>query len=157
MSELLVADETALVERILDQLEPLIARQRGAVARHGCLRSISATQLHVLYLIESNGTMAMSQLAELLDVSLPNVTGIIDRMVEHGLVERARDEPDRRVVTVQTTPAGRAAVQEIDGVRRKTLGAVLDRLTHEQQLRALQTFTDLRIAADTIGQDATSA
>jgi DNA-binding MarR family transcriptional regulator len=137
-----------LVERILEQLEPLIARQRRAVARHGCLRAISSTHLHVLFILESEGPLPMSRIAERLDVSLPNVTGIVDRMVERGFVERGRDLDDRRVVTVHATAAGREAVEEIDQIRRKTLGSVLSRLTPEQQGRALQTFTELRAAAE---------
>lgn len=142
------SESADIVERILEQLEPLIARQRRAVARHGCLRAISSTHLHVLFLLESEGPMAMSRLAELLDVSLPNVTGIVDRMAERGLVERSRDTDDRRVVTVSTAIAGRQAVEEIDQIRRQTMSKVLGGMTPEQQHRALQTFTDMRAAAE---------
>ena len=43
----------------------------------------------------------MSRLAELLDVSFSNATGIVDRMAERGLVERVRVPDDRRVVLVR--------------------------------------------------------
>ena len=146
------SESTDLVQSILEQLEPLIARQRRAVARHGCLRAISNTHLHVLFLLEGEGPLPMSRLAEMLDVSLPNVTGIVDRMVERGLVERGRDADDRRVVTVSATDGGREAVEEIDQIRRRALGSVLERLTPEQQRRALVTFTDMRAAAETAGE-----
>jgi len=136
------------VDQILDQLEPVIARQRRAVARNGCLRSISSTHLHVLYVLESDGPMPMSRLADALDVSLPNVTGIVDRMEERQLVERGRDPDDRRIVTVGITSTGHETVQEIDTIRRQTLARTLEALTPEQQQRALQTFTDLRGAIE---------
>jgi MarR family transcriptional regulator, organic hydroperoxide resistance regulator len=136
------------VAQILDELDPFIAIQRKAVAKAGCLRAISSTQLHVLFVLVGEGAMPMSHLADGLGVSLPNVTGIIDRMVEHGYVERGRDEGDRRVVTVAATTAGRAAVDEIDMVRRKALIKVLERLTPDQQRRALEIFTELRTAAE---------
>ena len=145
-------ESDALVERILEQLQPLIARQRKAVARHGCLRAISSTHLHVLFLLEGEGPMPMSRLAELLDVSLPNVTGLVDRMVERGFVERGRDPADRRVVTIRSAEAGREAVEEIDQIRRQTLGKVLAQLNPEQQLRALETFTELRAAAEAVAE-----
>ena len=150
MSEPFVSSEASseLVEQILEQLAPLIARQRRALARHGCLRAISSTHLHVLFLLESEGPMAMSRLAELLDVSLPNVTGIVDRMEERGFVERDRLADDRRVVTIRSTAGGREAVEEIDQIRRQTMSQVLARLTPKQQVRALQTFTELRAAAE---------
>ncbi|MEO6351158.1 MAG: MarR family transcriptional regulator [Candidatus Limnocylindrales bacterium] len=157
MSELFVPSEassqepdavSALVDQVLDQLQPLIASQRRALAHHGCLRAISSTHLHVLFLLDSHGPMPMSRVAELLDVSLPNVTGIVDRMEERKLVERGRDSSDRRVVTVAATQHGRQAVEEIDQIRRRTLAKILGRLTFDQQRRALRTFTDLRAAAE---------
>ena len=137
-----------LVEQILDQLEPLIARQRKAIAEQGCFRTISSTQRHVLLLLDSEGPMTMGRIAELLDVSLPNVTGIVERMVDHGLVARIRSDDDRRIVSVAVTDAGRQTVEEIDLVRRSQLAAVICRLSAEQQERALSTFTDLRQAAE---------
>ena len=137
-----------LVAQILSQMEPLISRQRKAVASAGCLRAMSSTQLHVLFLLVSEGAMPMGRLADRLGVSLPNVTGIVDRMVEHGYVDRGRDDDDRRVVTVSASASGRAAVEEIDAVRHRALGRVLERLTPEQQRRALRTFTELRAAVE---------
>jgi DNA-binding MarR family transcriptional regulator len=146
-----------IVEQILDQLEPLVARQRRAVAKEGCLRAISSTQLHVLFMLLSDGPTTMSRLAEGLDVSLPNVTGIIDRMVEHGLVERGRADYDRRVVTVFATDAGRNTVEEIDLVRRRQLAALLAHLSPDQQRRALDTFTQLRLAAERLDRQGAPA
>jgi DNA-binding MarR family transcriptional regulator len=151
-SEPAEADKT-VVDQVLDQLQPLIASQRRALAHQGCLRAISSTHLHVLFLLDSHGPMPMSRVAELLDVSLPNVTGIVDRMEERKLVERGRDSADRRVVTVASTQQGREAVEEIDQVRRKTMAKVLSRLTPEQQRRALRTFTEMRAAAEAVDNE----
>jgi DNA-binding MarR family transcriptional regulator len=153
---LIVASPTT-VERILDQLEPLIARQRRALTREGCLRAISSTQLHVLFMLVSDGPSTMSGLAESLAVSLPNVTGLVDRMAEHGLVERGRDDDDRRVVTVSPTAAGRAAVEEIDLVRRRALAELLSRLAPVQQEQALQIFAALRRNAEALDSEGAPA
>ncbi len=139
-------ERRAKIDRILDQLEPLIAAQRRAVARQGCLRAVSSTQMHVLFLLDCDGPLPMGRLAESLDVSLPGVTGIVDRMVEHGLVARTRDEDDRRLVLVSVTDVGKATVEEIDLVRRQQLAAVLARLTPSQLERAFHTFRDLHAA-----------
>jgi DNA-binding MarR family transcriptional regulator len=146
-----------LVEQILDQLEPLIARQRRAVARDGCFRAISSTQLHVLFMLVSDGPSTMSHLADALGVSLPNVTGLVDRMVENGLVERVRDTDDRRVVSVSPTAAGRAQVEEIDLVRRRALAELLSRLNPSQQEQALQIFAALRRNAEALDSEGAPA
>lgn len=93
---------------------------------------LSLTQLHILNLVEGHGEMAMSRLAEMLDVSLSNATGLIDRVVERGFVERFRVSSDRRVVMVRLTPAGRQTLAEVEALREETLRPVLDGLGDEQ-------------------------
>jgi DNA-binding MarR family transcriptional regulator len=41
---------------------------------------ISMTHLHILWVLEHHGELPMSRLADLLDVSLSNATGLVDRM-----------------------------------------------------------------------------
>src|SRR3954452_13205592 len=142
-----------IVAQILEQLAPLVARQRKALVQAGCFRQISSTHLHVLYVLVSRGAMPMSRLAEQLDVSLPNVTGIVERMVERGFVERTRPEDDRRVVEVGITAAGREVIDEIDTIKRQEMANIIRRLTPEQQSRALRAFTDMRVATEQLAQE----
>jgi MarR family transcriptional regulator, organic hydroperoxide resistance regulator len=139
-----------IVDQILEQLEPIVARQRKALVDQGCFRQISSTQLHVLYMLGTNGAMPMSRLADQLDVSLPNVTGLIERMFERGYVERVRPDDDRRVVEVRITEAGRELLDEIDNIKHNEMARMIGRLTPEQQQHALRTFTQLRLAAEAL-------
>lgn len=152
MNSLATVNETSIVEQCLDELAPLIARQRKAVAAQGCLRAISNTHLHVLFLLTTDGPMAMGRLADQLDVSMPGVSGIVDRMVGHGLVERLRDDDDRRLVVVRATSAGHAAVEEIDMVRRRQLARVLEMLEPSEQEAALRVFRKMRSAANQLNE-----
>ena len=63
----------------------IIADFRASMAELKCIGSerlvrqgISMTQLHVMHLLDHHGEMPMSRLAEMLDVSLSNGTGLID-------------------------------------------------------------------------------
>ncbi len=53
--------------------------------------------------------MMMTELSRFLMVSNGNVTGIVDRLVEDGLVIRTQKENDRRTTCVQLTKSGKAA------------------------------------------------
>jgi DNA-binding MarR family transcriptional regulator len=90
--------------------------------------------------------MPMSRLAELVGVSLSNATGIIDRMEEHGLVERARVANDRRLVLVQPTPAGLRALSETETHRRERLRSVLSHLSPTERPIVLAALKSLRRA-----------
>ena len=94
---------------------------------------ISMTQLHVMHLLDRHGEMAMSRLADMLDVSLSAATGLIDRVEERGFVERIRVPEDRRIVLVRIT-AGRSPDARRRRARSRTeiLERVLDRLDETQ-------------------------
>jgi DNA-binding MarR family transcriptional regulator len=94
--------------------------------------SLSLIQLHVLTVLEADGPLPMSRLAETLDVSLASATGIINRMEERGLVERNHDAADRRVVLVRPTAAGIAIFHDLAKQRREQLATLLARLSSHE-------------------------
>jgi DNA-binding MarR family transcriptional regulator len=60
----------------------------------------------------------MGELARELHCDNSNVTGLVDRLSERGLVERRPSEGDRRVKLVALTEAGRVMREEL--VRRRS-------------------------------------
>ncbi len=133
----------------------IIADFRASMAELKCIGSerlvrqgISMTQLHVMHLLDHHAEMPMSRLAEMLDVSLSNGTGLIDRVEERGFVERIRVPSDRRMVMVRLTPAGRLMLAEIETIREQILRRVLDKLDTRQLTRVATAMADLREAAE---------
>lgn len=62
--------------------------------------------------------MTMTELSRLLMVSNGNVTGIVERLVEDGLVSRTSRDGDRRTTVVSLTEKGSAAFRELAQVHR---------------------------------------
>jgi DNA-binding MarR family transcriptional regulator len=119
---------------------------------------LSLTQLHILNLVEGHGEMPMSRLAEMLDVSLSNATGLIDRVEERGFVERFRVPSDRRVVMVRLTPAGHQTLTEAQILRGEVLNPVLDRIDEKHLAGIAAAMAALRQAvADWIAEPARGA
>ncbi len=114
---------------------------------------ISMTQLHVLNLLDRHGEMAMSRLADMLDVSMSAATGLVDRVEEHGYVERIRVPSDRRIVLARITDAGRQLLEDIDSVQTEILDRILDGLDETQLTRLAAAMVDLRTAVDAIVTD----
>jgi DNA-binding MarR family transcriptional regulator len=134
---------------IIGEIQGLFARGRHLQAHRSWFRSVSTAHLHVLMMLEVEGSLSMGRLAEALDVSLPSATGLITRMEEHGLVERLRDRPDRRVVRVQLTDAGREITDELEVVRHQHLSRLVEAMTPAEQTTCLRA---LRIVAETMGR-----
>jgi 4'-phosphopantetheinyl transferase len=93
---------------------------------------LSLVHLNVLMLLAEEGPSPMRALADTLDVSQASATGIVDRMEQRGLVERRRDDEDRRVIRVALTGAGRDLIAGIATERRGRLAMVLEELSDEE-------------------------
>ena len=100
------ASRRRIVDDLLDELTSWSPRERAGAFKHWLRGSLSLVHLQVLAVLEADGPLAMSKLAEALDVSVASATGIIDRMEQRGLVERRREPDDRRVVLVHRTDSG---------------------------------------------------
>ena len=72
-----------------------------------CAVDLTMPQLKALFLAHAPGGASHSEIARALGVGVSTVTGIVDRLVEHGLVERHADPADRRLSRVVVT-RGRA-------------------------------------------------
>lgn len=109
-------------------------------------RGLSMAQLHILYTLQRNGEMPMSRLAEVLNVSLSNATGLIDRIEERGFVERTRVPEDRRIVLIRVTEAGERMLGEVDALSDELLRSVLDHLDRSKLAGVRQAVAALRDA-----------
>jgi MarR family transcriptional regulator, organic hydroperoxide resistance regulator len=93
---------------------------------------ISMAQLNILHTLQRTGEMPMSRLADVLNVSVSNATGLVDRMEERGLIERRRVPEDRRVVLVRITADGGRILEENDALTDDMMREVLSDLDPTQ-------------------------
>jgi len=120
--------------------EPLINRFFSIVGRLGVFgllmdaeQDLTLHQLRVLFRLHYRGSVGMGQIAEQLQVTQPTATGVIDRLVERGLVERASDPSDRRKVRVKLTETGRRQVTSMRCAGAEIAQSAFDQLTQEQR------------------------
>ena len=136
-----------LVTRILAEFHGFIGEFRCAGTERLVKAGVSMTNLHVLGLLSRHGEMPMSRLADVLDVSLSNATGLIDRMEERHLVERVRVTDDRRIVLVRLTAGGNSTLEEVELLRHDLLERLLAQLDEPQLARLADCLSDIHGAA----------
>ena len=95
---------------------------------------ITPTQFNVLRILRGAGEAGLCrhEIRDRLVAQVPDVTRLIDRLVEMGLVTRERDGEDRRLVTARITPAGLRLLAELDEPVREFDRRTLGHLTSEQ-------------------------
>jgi DNA-binding MarR family transcriptional regulator len=136
-------------QAILDELTAWNPRERMGMFRRWLAGSLSIVHLHVLSILECDGALSMGKVAEALDVSVASATGIINRMEQHGFVERGQKPDDRRVVLVRPTAAGLRVFSDLDEHRRASVTRILDRLTDDELaafLKGLRAMSAARTA-----------
>lgn len=140
------ADRRHAAEAVLADLAVAVGSLRCAGSQRLVRLGISMTHFNVLTLLRHHEAMPMGRLADILDASMSNATGIIDRMEEHGFIERVRVPDDRRVVLVRPTPAGLRALSETESTKRDRMRAVLGHIPASERPIVLAAFRTLRRA-----------
>jgi DNA-binding MarR family transcriptional regulator len=136
-----------------DRTNEIIAEFRTFIRELRCMGSdrmrrggVSTAHFHLLSMLDRHGEMAMSRVAEALDVSLSNASGLIDRLEERGLVERIRVPDDRRVVLVRLTETGRRTLGEFEVLKDEMVRRIVGQLTAAQLDRLSRALTDVKQA-----------
>ena len=115
---------------------------------------ISAAQLNCILTLYEYGPLPPSKIADHMMVKSSTVTGVVDRLEIKGLAERTRNSPDRRVITIQLTEAGKKLAQNapppiqqkiIDGLK-KTENAIKEQIVSSlNMLTAMLDVQDLEV------------
>jgi DNA-binding MarR family transcriptional regulator len=128
------------------QLLELLSRVYRRLGRHLAplfqAEGLSGTEMLILWKVNKKGTLRATDLAGDIGIPPSTFTGIFDRLVARGLLERAPHPGDRRGVLVRGTPAlqefiGRltAAIEaELRGIFRALPGDCSQRLLADLQL-----------------------
>lgn len=107
------ATEKADIDRILETLVYLYSESRRVTKEVARQHGLTGPQVTALKMLEGFGDLSLSDLSARMSATNSTVTGIADRMVRDGLVERVRSERDRRVILIRLTDRGSALAAQI--------------------------------------------
>jgi|TARA_R110000737_G_scaffold215447_1_gene232018 DNA-binding MarR family transcriptional regulator len=88
--------------------------------------------------------MKMSELSQHLVVSNGNVTGVVDRLVTEGLVDRQNLESDRRAFLVQITDKGRAMMDDMTTEHLGWIDKMFTDVSEADAARGISIMLDIR-------------
>jgi len=115
-------------EGIAQDLHSAAIRVLRSVRRADRSSSLNAARLSALSVVVYGRPMTLGQIAEAEQVRPPTMTRIIDALEEHGLVEKRRDERDRRNVYLSATRKGKRILIEARNRRIQMLAKAIDGL-----------------------------
>lgn len=105
----------------LEQEAHLAVARTAAVLEHAIGEAlkpydITPTQYNVLRILRGAGEAGLcrNEVSERMVARVPDATRLLDRMEAAGLIQRYRDDNDRRFVTTRISEEGRKLVDQLD-------------------------------------------
>jgi DNA-binding MarR family transcriptional regulator len=135
-------DKVSEFFEIQNELSPLFARHlENMVSAEG----ITAHQAMTLKMLKDRDQMCkMSDIAAMQFLTPAGATGIVDRLIHLGFVERKFDENDRRVILLALTTAGEKKLSVVDKKLREVMERFLERVSERDREASLRMIRKLK-------------
>ncbi|TSA55560.1 MAG: MarR family transcriptional regulator [Dehalococcoidia bacterium] len=111
---------------------PLFYRNILRLAQERAKANPINMQMRMLFMLAHSGMMQPSEMGIRMGISKPNVTSLVDKLIEQGHVERRHDDKDRRVIHIAVTGRGRKFVAKRLQLVRNSIRRNLSGLDHDE-------------------------
>lgn len=119
---------------LLDQyLHALMRRLYVRPSLDGAAARLSGSEFFAVSILGRKRRCTMTELAKECGLVLSSMTGVVDRLVDKGYAERARDEEDRRKVWVMLSKEGGKVYQELLEGEMEMIISIMDSLKPREQ------------------------
>ncbi len=133
-----------LKRQLVSQLVESSRLLRNYIDNRAKANGTTRAQWIVLFRLRQQEGLSQVDLAEVLELQPISLVRLLDRLVEHGLLERRHDPKDRRANRLFLTPRGRLLVDELDSLRDEIATDVLAAVSDEAIETSLTTLRDIK-------------
>ena len=133
-----------LKRRFVSQLVETSRLLRNYIDHRAKSRGTTRAQWIVLFRLREQEGLSQVDLADVLELQPISLVRLLDRLVEHGLLERRHDPRDRRANRLFLTAAGRQLVDDLDSLRASIAADVLQDVASESIQISLDTLRDIK-------------
>ena len=141
-----------LKRQLVAQLVESSRLLRNYIDHRAKVRGTTRAQWIVLFRLREQEGLSQVDLADVLELQPISLVRLLDRLVEHGLLERRHDPRDRRANRLFLTASGRQLVDDLDSLRDSIASDVLQDLPDaaiKTSLKALQDIKErIKVLAD---------
>jgi DNA-binding MarR family transcriptional regulator len=133
----------AVTDAVLTASRLLLAISARSIA--AVEESVTLPQFRLLVVLDTQGPLKLSALAEQLGVNPSTATRMVDRLIATGTVARDVNPASRREVVVDLTAAGGRLVRQVTEQRRREISTVVARMPARSRrglVAALTAFAD---------------
>jgi MarR family transcriptional regulator, transcriptional regulator for hemolysin len=133
-----------LKKQLITQLVESSRLLRNYIDHRAKGRGTTRAQWIVLFRLREQEGLSQVDLADVLELQPISLVRLLDRLVEHGLVERRHDPRDRRANRLFLTTAGRQLADDLDSLRESIATDVLQDISVAAIETSLETLRDVK-------------
>lgn len=111
------------IEKKLRYISGMIKQNGRKILHH---YPITPPQFVALQWLLEEGDLTIGELSNKISLAFSTTTDLVDRMEKNELVERIRDDKDRRVVRIRLLDKGKVIIHEVIEKRQQYLQEVLE-------------------------------
>jgi DNA-binding MarR family transcriptional regulator len=117
---------------------------RNYIDQRAKCRGTTRAQWIVLFRLRQQEGLSQVDLADVLELQPISLVRLLDRLVEHGLLERRHDPRDRRANRLFLTASGRQLVDDLDSLRDSIAIDVLQDIPQASLKTSLEALKDIK-------------
>jgi MarR family transcriptional regulator for hemolysin len=133
-----------LKKQLIMQLVESSRLLRNYIDHRAKARGTTRAQWIVLFRLREQEGLSQVDLADALELQPISLVRLLDRLVEHGLVERRSDPRDRRANRLFLTASGRQLADDLDSLRNAIATDVLQEVPTSALETSLKTLQDVK-------------
>src|ERR1700733_15169686 len=133
-----------LKKQLITQLVESSRLLRNYIDHRAKDRGTTRAQWIVLFRLREQEGLSQVDLADVLELQPISLVRLLDRLVEHGLLERRHDPRDRRANRLFLTPSGRQLVDHLDSLPDSIASDVMRDIPSAAIETSLETLRDIK-------------
>ena len=141
-----------LKRQLVAQLVESSRLLRNYIDHRAKSRGTTRAQWIVLFRLREQEGLSQVDLADVLELQPISLVRLLDRLVEHGLLERRPDPKDRRANRLFLTTAGRRLVDDLDSLRDSIASDVLRNVPREAIQTSLDALVEVKDRIKSLGE-----
>lgn len=141
-----------LKKQLISQLVESSRFLRNYIDHRAKARGTTRAQWIVLFRLRDQEGLSQVDLADVLELQPISLVRLLDRLVEHGLVERRSDPRDRRANRLFLTASGRQLADDLDNLRDAIAVDVLQDVPAAAIESSLKTLRNIKDRIKTLAE-----
>lgn len=135
--------------REMDEAFRVLRRLINAEYNRFNVHGLGMTEGKMIIILAESGPQKASAMAEMLRITSGAVTGIADRLIQLGYIDRSRSNLDRRIVLLTITDEGRKLVGQVLDTRERIMLKLFEGFEMDEMDRTIEMFNRMTLNLET--------